>query len=185
MNRFGCLLLLVMAVASAQAVHTAAPAQTVHAQSVAPLEDATGTSVPTVTIIDATPVDVPTVHIPRRDTPTPVPVARKHHHKKKPVTRAHPAPTAAPAGQWITAYLTSYCPGSAGWLSSSGMPVFYGMLANNYYRFGTRVYIPVLGMVGTVYDRLSAFPVWNHFDVWSATCYGTPTGWYPVAIESR
>jgi hypothetical protein len=82
---------------------------------------------------------------------------------------------------WILAYLTSYCPGSAGWVSSSGLTVFYGMLANDFYSFGTRVYIPVLGITGVVEDR-EADASWNHFDVWSASCYSTPTGWYKVAV---
>jgi len=59
------------------------------------------------------------------------------------------------------------------------------MLANNFYRFGTRVYIPVLGMTGVVEDRTGDFGMWNHFDVWSPTCYGTPTGWFKVAVQLR
>ena len=82
---------------------------------------------------------------------------------------------------WIWAYLTSYCPGSAGWLSSSGRAVFYGMLANNFYAFGTHVYIPVLGMTGVVEDRQGDY-TWNHFDVWSPSCYSTPTGYFRVAV---
>jgi hypothetical protein len=62
------------------------------------------------------------------------------------------------------------------------MPVFYGMLANDYYAFGTRVYMPVLGITGVVEDRFGGFNSWNHFDVWSPVCYGTPTGWFKVAI---
>lgn len=83
---------------------------------------------------------------------------------------------------WILAYLTSYCPGSAGWLSSSGASVFYGMLANNYYAFGTRVYLPILGITGVVEDRMAAGSAWDQFDVWSPVCYGTPTGWFKVAV---
>jgi 3D (Asp-Asp-Asp) domain-containing protein len=64
------------------------------------------------------------------------------------------------------------------------MPVFYGMLANDFYQFGTRVYIPVIGITGVVEDRIGSFSMWNHFDVWSPTCYGTPTGWYRVAIQT-
>ncbi|HEX6509618.1 MAG TPA: hypothetical protein VF221_18470 [Chloroflexota bacterium] len=90
-----------------------------------------------------------------------------------------------PQNQWIVAYLTSYCPGSAGWLSSSGKPVFYGMLANNFYPFGTRVYLPVLGITGVVEDHLGGFAAWYHFDVWSPSCYSTPTGFYRVAIQTR
>jgi hypothetical protein len=58
------------------------------------------------------------------------------------------------------------------------------MLANDYYRFGTHVFIPVLGLTGVVEDRIGAFSMWNHFDVWSATCYGTPTGWFKVSVQS-
>lgn len=86
---------------------------------------------------------------------------------------------------WIMAYLTSYCPGSAGWVASSGRTVFYGMLANDYYAFGTRVWMPVLNMTGVVEDRSGAFGGWNYFDVWSPTCYSTPTGWFRVAIVNR
>jgi hypothetical protein len=110
---------------------------------------------------------------------------RPHRHKR--VKAKKPAPAAKKqtvSGQWITAYLTSYCPGSAGWLSSSGMTVFYGMLANNYYPFGTHVYMPVLGITGIVEDHLGGFASWNHFDVWSPTCYGTPTGFFPVAVQT-
>jgi hypothetical protein len=144
-------------------------------------------SIPTVAVPETGVMVVPTLTLPQ---PTPVPTRVKVHHKvkhatpKKHATVAKAKPTPA-ASQWITAYLTSYCPGSAGWLSSSGMPVFYGMLANNYYPFGTRVYMPVLGITGVVEDHLGSFDVWNHFDVWSPTCYGTPTGYYPVAVVSQ
>jgi hypothetical protein len=70
-------------------------------------------------------------------------------------------------------------------VSSSGLPVFYGMLANDFYAFGTRVYLPVLGMTGVVEDRIGADTTWNHFDVWSPICYSTPTGWFRVAIRLR
>jgi hypothetical protein len=139
-------------------------------------------AVPTVAVSQATPVDVPTVTLPQpTPTPTPKPV-RKHRQKRHP-PRAKPTPTPTPTVRetWIWAYLTSYCPGSAGWISSSGMPVFYGMLANNFYAFGTRVYIPVLGITGTVEDRQADYS-WNHFDVWSSSCYSTPTGWFRVAV---
>ncbi len=89
------------------------------------------------------------------------------------------------AQQWIWAYLTSYCPASAGSVSSSGQLVFYGMLANDYYAFGTRVYLPVLGITGVVEDRVGAFISWNHFDVWSPICYSTPTGYFRVAVQTR
>lgn len=62
------------------------------------------------------------------------------------------------------------------------MPVFYGMLANSFYRFGTRVYMPVMRLTGVVEDR-PGFSMWNHFDVWSPVCYSTPTGWFKVAVE--
>jgi hypothetical protein len=147
--------------------------------------------IPTVTVPTTQPISVPTVSVPK---PTAVPTAtpRPQHHKqvkaKKPARSAKKAAPAAKkqpvAGQWITAFLTSYCPGSAGWLSSSGMTVFYGMLANNYYPFGTRVYMPVLGITGVVEDHVGSFSAWNHFDVWSPTCYGTPTGYFPVAVQT-
>ncbi len=86
---------------------------------------------------------------------------------------------------WIWAYLTSYCLATAGWQSSSGLTVFYGMLANDYYPFGTRVYLPVLGIMGVVEDRIGVFEAWNYFDVWSPICYSTPTGWFRVAIQIR
>jgi hypothetical protein len=65
------------------------------------------------------------------------------------------------------------------------MQVFYGMLANDYYAFGTRVYMPVLGITGVVEDRIGEFGAWNHFDVWSPICYSTPTGWFRVALQTR
>ncbi len=141
-------------------------------------------SIPTVTLPTTQPLSVPTVSIPRPTT-VPTPMPRPHRHKR--VKAKKPAPAAKKqtvSGQWITAYLTSYCPGSAGWLSSSGMTVFYGMLANNYYPFGTHVYMPVLGITGIVEDHLGGFASWNHFDVWSPTCYGTPTGFFPVAVQT-
>jgi hypothetical protein len=111
-----------------------------------------------------------------------VPVKKRPTKKRHPA-RARPTPTPTPTVHqtWILAYLTSYCPGSAGWVSSSGQTVFYGMLANDFYTFGTRVYLPVLGITGVVEDR-EADASWNHFDVWSASCYSTPTGWYRVAV---
>jgi hypothetical protein len=131
-----------------------------------------------VTVFKATPVTVPTVSLPQpTSTPTPKPRPVKHRRPTK-----HKTPAPAVRQTWILAYLTSYCPGSAGWLSSSGMPVFYGMLANNFYAYGTHVYLPVLGITGVVEDRLADFS-WNHFDVWSATCYATPTGWFRVAVR--
>lgn len=122
----------------------------------------------------STPVPVPTVFLPR-PTATPSPTPRPRRLTRK------PAKPPVPQQQWIYAFLTSYCPGSAGWLSSSGIPVFYGMLANDFYPFGTRVYMPVIGMTGVVEDRTGSY-MWNHFDVWSPVCYSTPTGWYKVAV---
>lgn len=146
----------------------------------------TAVSIPTVTLPTTEPLSVPTVSVPKPTAvPTSTPMPRPHHHKAaKPKKAAAAVKKQAETGQWITAYLTSYCPGSAGWLSSSGMTVFYGMLANNYYPFGTHVYMPVLGITGVVEDHLGGFPSWNHFDVWSPTCYGTPTGYFPVAIQT-
>src|SRR5947209_12701088 len=75
--------------------------------------------VPTVSIVRATPVSVPTISIP---VPTPTPTATplptpkpkpKPHHRVK---HSAPKPTATPRPvvhqTWILAYLTSYCPGS-------------------------------------------------------------------------
>ena len=59
------------------------------------------------------------------------------------------------------------------------------MLANNFYAFGTRVYIPVIGMTGVVEDHIGSGAAWNHFDVWSPVCYSTPTGYYRVSVLSR
>lgn len=150
------------------------------------LDDPTLTPVvvPTVAVPVGEPITVPTVTIPRPG---------HSHPKKKPgkspskATNKSPSKTSSGAarsqnGTWIWAYLTSYCPGSAGLISSSGIPVFYGMLANNYYPFGTHVYIPVIGLTGVVEDHAGDY-MWNHFDVWSPVCYGTPTGWFKVAIE--
>lgn len=138
--------------------------------------------VPTVAVFEATPVAVPTVSLPR-PTATARPKPRRHKARRRQRVRKTAVKPAPPHQTWILAYLTSYCPGSAGWISSSGAPVFYGMLANDYYAFGTRVYIPVLGIVGVVEDHL-ADASWNHFDVWSPTCYSTPTGWFRVAVQS-
>jgi hypothetical protein len=88
-------------------------------------------------------------------------------------------------GVQIWAFLTSYCPGSAGSMASSGSQVFYGMLANDYYPFGTRVFLPPIGITGVVEDRTGGFGMWNHFDVWSPACYGTPTGWFKVLVQVR
>ncbi len=136
--------------------------------------------VPTVQVPNE-PVAIPTVSVPQ---PTPKPVHKRHKKKAKGTSKgtAGNASLRSQNETWVWAYLTSYCPGSAGWLSSSGLPVFYGMLANDYYPFGTRVYIPVIGMVGVVEDHVGDYS-WNHFDVWSPVCYGTPTGWFKVAIE--
>ena len=84
----------------------------------------------------------------------------------------------------VWAYLTSYCPATAGLMSASGKFVYYGMLANDFYPFGTRVYIPVLGITGVVDDRFGGSLGSNYFDVWSPSCYTTPTGWFKVAILS-
>lgn len=139
---------------------------------------ATAQPVPTVQILSPTSVTVPTVTVLQQPSH-----AAKPKHKAKPKTK--PARSTSPVavnGQWITAFLTSYCPGSAGWLSSSGHSVFYGMLANNYYAFGTRVYLPVIGMTGVVEDHMGFGSAWNQFDVWSPVCYSTPTGYYRVAV---
>jgi len=62
--------------------------------------------------------------------------------------------------------------------------MFYGMLANDFYRFGTKVYLPVIRTTGRVQDRIGSFDSWSHFDVWSWDC-NTPTGWYRAAILTR
>jgi hypothetical protein len=164
-----------------------ADAQTDTAGTADSTSDTTPTlTVPTVSVPEGKSVTVPTVTLPQ-PTPTattkPKPKKRSQHHPAKKPKRANRAPKIQVVRQqWILAYLTNYCPGSAGSTSASGIGVYYGMLANNFYAFGTRVYLPVLGMTGTVYDRVGGLDSWNHFDVWSPTCYGTPTGWFKVAI---
>ena len=163
---------------------------------------ATPEIVPTVSVPSVSPVLVPTVALPQPTivltaTPTPRPKVHQRHPKvaKHPVLKHSAVKHNAakhvqvpqvrqPKQQWVLAYLSSYCPGSAGGLSSSGIPVFYGMLANNYYPFGTHVYLPVLGITGVVEDHVGAYPSWYHFDVWSPVCYSTPTGYFRVAVQS-
>jgi hypothetical protein len=170
--------LLLLCVVAGTQVARAAPEETRQVHQELVTATPTSISVPTVTVFRAAPVFVPTVVIPKPTaTPAPTHVTKKKTVKRKPVRRA----VVRPRLTWILAYLTSYCPGSAGWLSSSGYTVFYGMLANNYYRFGTRVYIPVIGMTGVVLDHVGD-DTWNHFDVWSAVCYSTPTGYFKVGI---
>ncbi|MDQ2745032.1 MAG: hypothetical protein M3Z66_22435, partial [Chloroflexota bacterium] len=181
MSRAGYLLLVVLA----------AGTQTANAQSnthrpsqdgggdfgipQAPTEPATAVVIPTVTIPQPTSVSIPTVTIPQPTAlpiPTPRPATRiyhRKHHRARSVRKA--AKKLTPPGTWIWAYLTSYCPASAGWIASSGQSVYYGMLANDYYSFGTRVFLPVLGITGSVEDRSGAYISWNHFDVWSPVCY--------------
>jgi hypothetical protein len=120
-----------------------------------------------------TSVPVPTVAVPRsKPKPKPRPKHANRHATHTPPSRY----------TWIWAFLTSYCPGTAGWISSSGTGVYYGMLANDYYPFGTHVYMPVLAMTGVVEDRFGGWVGWNYFDVWSPICYATPTGWFKVGI---
>lgn len=181
MTRWGCLLLLAV-VAGTQAAHASSHAHSPSKDASASATASTTPLVPTVTILQSKPGSVPTVTIPQ---PTPKPTATPKARPRK--IKTHQKRPTAPAARkvqytWILAYLTSYCPGSAGWLASSGQTVFYGMLANNYYNFGTRVFLPVIGMTGVVEDRLGAFASWNHFDVWSAVCYSTPTGWFRVGV---
>lgn len=191
MSKVGCLLLVALA----------AGAQTANAQpnTQHPSQDgggdfvlsqatelpATPIAIPTVTIPHSPSVTVPTVTIPQPTAtprPTPIPAAHSRRHRRARITRKVAAKRAPPE-EWIWAYLTSYCPASAGWLASSGQSVYYGMLANDYYAFGTRVFLPVLGITGVVEDRVGAYISWNHFDVWSPVCYSTPTGWFRVAVE--
>jgi len=198
----GCLLL--MMAASTQVVQAKSYTQRLHQP--APSSDqgltpgpapASPVAVPTVSVPSANPVLVPTVALPRPTvviTATPKPRPKVHH--RHPKAAKHPAvkhstvkhvqvpQVRQPKQQWVLAYLSSYCPGSAGGVSSSGLPVFYGMLANNYYPFGTHVYLPVLGITGIVEDHVGAFPSWYHFDVWSPVCYSTPTGYFRVAVQS-
>ena len=172
--------MLLAVVASAQVAQAqAAPSvQHVSAASTQAVVTASAQPVPTVEIPSSTSVAIPTVTILHRVS-TPVPKAKhKAKHKSRPSTTT----AVSVNGQWITAFLTSYCPGSAGWLSSSGHSVFYGMLANNYYSFGTRVYMPVIGITGVVEDHMGFGSAWNQFDVWSPVCYSTPTGYYKVAV---
>jgi hypothetical protein len=202
LSRHGWLLLPLLLVASTQAVQarteSTAPAFGRSAdQSLpvgTPVPQTTLANVPTL-VVPQQPVSVPTLAIPQpsptprptatprptpRPTATPKPTPRPHKKKARP--KRVVATATPPRQQWIWAFLTSYCPGSAGWLSASGYTVFYGMLANNYYAFGTRVYLPVIGLTGVVLDRVGAGSFWNHFDVWSPVCYGTPTGWFRVAV---
>lgn len=209
MSRVGYLLLMVAAstqVAQAksytQRLHQPAPSSD---QGLTPGVVPTPASpmvVPTVSVPSVSPVLVPTVALPQPTivlTATPTP--RPKVHQRHPKVAKHPAlkhsavkhgavkhvqvpQVRQPKQQWVLAYLSSYCPGSAGGLSSSGIPVFYGMLANNYYPFGTHVYLPVLGITGVVEDHVGAFPSWYHFDVWSPVCYSTPTGYFRVAVQS-
>lgn len=183
MSKRRALLLLVVTSALVESALTRHP---IRAEAAPKRERVTTTSTPfpTVTIFQSTPVAVPTVVIPQATpTTTPKPVhhsVRVRHHRRhaKKLTRR-----LAPARHytWIWAYLTSYCPGSAGWIASSGARVFYGMLANDYYAFGTQVYMPVVGITGVVEDRQGDGSS-NHFDVWSPVCYSTPTGWFKVAV---
>lgn len=181
LTRVGYLLLLAMLVASTQIAQAQTGSRTQWSQVSGgrALDPPTvNPAVPTVDVPSDPPAAIPTVSLPK---PTPKPT-RAHAKKKKPAKTVRSGPVRSQNETWIWAYLTSYCPGSAGWISSSGMPVYYGMLANNYYPFGTRVYMPVLGIVGVVEDHVGDY-TWNHFDVWSPVCYGTPTGWFKVAIE--
>jgi len=180
LRRLGCLLVLGVAGALVQA-HTVSASHTMGGAST---PTATSVAVPTVSVPPGNGASVPTVVIPPKPTATPT-------HVKKPATHKKPShhkkqkqhQPSKPSGTWIEAFLTSYCPGSAGWISSSGMTVFYGMLANDYYQFGTKVYLPVLGITGVVEDRMG-FVGWDYFDVWSPVCYSTPTGWYKVEVLS-
>ena len=197
MSKRGCL--LVVLVASTQLAYLAAATRGLEPVVGADAHgEPTPVTIPTVTIPAVPPRAIPTVSMPVSSgvtiptvvltppvptptaTPPPTPTAtarpkRTHRHARNRAT--------ASGGTWIVAYLTSYCPASAGWISASGLPVFYGMLANDYYPFGTRVYLPVLGITGVVEDRIGADTSWNHFDVWSPICYSTPTGYYRVEVE--
>ena len=181
--------MLLVVVASTQMAQLESNTALSLADEVTPSATATprALSIPTVTIPRSRSATVPTVTIPQPTaTPVPTPTPRPVVKHRRAVAKRRTAQPRAPAvtGQWIWAYLTSYCPGSAGLLSSSGQTVFYGMLANDFYAFGTRVYLPVLGMTGVVLDRIGSFSMWNHFDVWSPVCYSTPTGWFRVAVQT-
>lgn len=179
MSKLSYVLLLVsLGAASTQLAQAHGESQSVRSlvqQGVGATPTLNPTVVPTVAVPQGAPAAVPTVSL-----PLPAPPHRPKHNKHK-----HPAKYPTPVPQnyvWISAFLTSYCPGTAGWISSSGQAVFYGMLANDFYPFGTRVYLPVLGMTGVVEDRFGGGTGWNYFDVWSPICYGTPTGWFKVGI---
>lgn len=147
------------------------------------IPNGTPISIPTLAVPQSTPIEIPTLQVPRATataTRTTIHPAKHHPARRKPAATARRL-----QGHWIWAFLTSYCPGSAGFISSSGLPVFFGMLANDFYPFGTHVYIPVLGMTGVVEDRLGSFSSWNHFDVWSPSCFGTPTGYFKVAVQTK
>jgi len=204
LSRVGYLLLMVAAstqVAQAksytQRLHQPAPSSDQGLTPGVVAAPASPVAVPTVSVPSVNPVMVPTVALPQPTvviTATPKP--RPKVHRRHPTVAKHPAAkrrvvkhaqvpqVRQPKQQWVLAYLSSYCPGSAGGVSSSGIPVFYGMLANNYYPFGTHVYLPVLGITGVVEDHVGAFPSWYHFDVWSPVCYSTPTGYFRVAVQS-
>ena len=171
MSKLVCALLLTcMGAASTQLAQARSEWQPVRSQlqqGVGATPTLNPTPVPTVLVPQSTPIPVPTLSVPKP----------KHKHARVQRTRA-----ASPSMLWMWAFLTSYCPGSAGWLASSGRSVFYGMLANDFYPFGTRVYMPVLGMTGVVEDRFGGGTSYDHFDVWSPVCYGTPTGWFKVAL---
>ncbi len=182
MSRARCLLLVLVVGAQAVILSPGGAGQ-------ARADDSTTTTVspvPTVTVFQATPQIIPTVNIPQPTvvvTSTPRPSRPRHHRQhRRHRPKHHTVVTHVVQQVWIRALLTSYCPGSAGWLSSSGIAVFYGMLANDHYAFGTHIYLPVLNLLGAVEDR-QADSSWNHFDVWSATCFSTPTGWYRVAVQ--
>lgn len=165
LRRGGYALLLIAAVAVTQIAQDRTIPSLAQTERV--IDDATAVpGVPTVAVPGPASGAVPTVTLP-------------HHRHKAKRRGTHHSPVTR---YWITAHLTSYCPGSAGWVSASGAPVFYGMLANDYYPFGTRIWIPVLHLTGVVEDRFGAFNPPNYFDVWSPVCYSTPTGWFRVAV---
>ncbi|HEX8918197.1 MAG TPA: hypothetical protein VF898_06820 [Chloroflexota bacterium] len=188
MSSRGCLLLILVAstLVADITVEISRPPNANAYADMQSTETGTPVSIPTVQIPESTPVSVPTLTLPQ-PTSTPTPTVVPRHKVKRVPKHRRPAPVKRPTAipqQWIWAYLTSYCPASAGSMSSNGSQVFYGMLANNYYPYGTHVYLPVLGITGVVEDRIGSMALWNHFDVWSPVCYSTPTGWFRVAVRT-
>src|SRR5947209_1807243 len=114
LSRWGCLLSVIIIAASAQIAQAQTQAHQPSAHALHVQAAATTTAlpfpVPTVAVPRNTPIAVPTLTIPH-------PTRKPRKHSKPAHHQAHATPTpVTPRGVWITAFLTSYCPGSAGWL---------------------------------------------------------------------